>query len=178
MPWPGGALSELCSQIIGQNTPHGAPEGVYHPPGHLYLTALSGGPEGGDSVLLWGLREAEWPCPGSLRGERASCLEGGGGKGRLCKMCPLPRVAQLPWENEAFGAETSPHISPLWHSRHLLGPALAALAPAVESNLAGKQRLFVLPGHLRGHPETSSGSLSRASAGDQGPPDEPSWPRI
>ena len=52
------------------------------------------------------------------------------------------------------------------------------VAPAMESDPSGKQRLFVLPGWDLGHPETSPRSLSRASVCDQGPPDDLGWPWV
>lgn len=63
-------------------------------------------------------------------------------------------------------------------SQHLPGPTQVALAPAMESDPAGKQSLFVLSGCDLGHPETSPRSLSRASVCDQGPPDDPYWPWV
>lgn len=65
--------------------PTWSPAGVCHPLSHLC------------PVLVWSQREAEWSCPGRLRGETASC-PGQGGKGKP-KICSLPRRAQLPREN-------------------------------------------------------------------------------
>ena len=80
------------------------------------------------------------------------------------------------------------HVSCLGKARTLVlryllesprsGHSQAAVAPAVESDPAGKQRLFVLPGWDLSHPETSPRSLSRASVCDQGPPDDLGCPCV
>ena len=81
-----------------------------------------------------------------------------------CRIDLLTHILQLPGKNWASGARISPRESPhSGSSQHLLGPTQVALAPAMESDPAGKQRLFVLPGCDLGHPETSPRSRSQSS---------------
>lgn len=67
-PW------KFCSQLIGWSRSH-SPEGTYHPPRHLCLTALPWGlrgqaqplgPEGAGTAQPWGLRGETVSCPGGV----------------------------------------------------------------------------------------------------------------